>query len=91
MTNFRSSTKNRSNAKAAEFSAEEDGLLLSSARIASSKAIRSSIALGITIKVIRCNEIITISPNKSVKEVRKISKPTIDISALRKGMKLDRK
>jgi len=69
----------------------EDGVLLASAKIASSKAVRSSIALGITIKVIRGHEIIAISPDKSIKVLRKISKPTIDISSLKKGMILERK
>jgi hypothetical protein len=65
-------------------------VLLASAKIASSKAVRSSMALGITFKVIRGYEIIAISPDKSVKVLRKISKPTIDISSLRKGMILER-
>lgn len=70
---------------------KEDGLLLDSAKIASSKAIRSSIALGLTIKVIRDHQIIAINPNRSTKVLRNISKPTIDISSLRKGMILERK
>lgn len=69
----------------------EDGLLLASAKIASSKAVRSSMALGITIKVIRDHEIVAISPDKSTKVLRKISGPTIDISSLKKGMILERK
>jgi hypothetical protein len=69
----------------------EDGLLLASAKIASSKAVRSSMALGITIKVIRDHEIIAINPDKSIKVLRKISRPTIDVSSLRKGMVLERK
>jgi hypothetical protein len=83
--------KNKSIARIPNLSSNEDGLLLLSAKIASSKAVRSSMALGITIKVIRSNEIISISPDKSVKVLRKISRPTIDISALRKGMILERK
>ncbi|MBK8342209.1 MAG: hypothetical protein IPL12_02120 [Bacteroidetes bacterium] len=43
----------------------EDALLLDSARSASSKAIRSSKALGITIKVIRGNKIIAISKERN--------------------------
>ena len=69
----------------------EDKILLSSAKIASSKALRSSIALGITIKVIRRNQILAIDPDKSVRLVRKISKTSIDISKLKKGMILERK
>lgn len=70
---------------------KEDNALLDSARIASSKAIRSSMALGITIKVIRDHEIIAVNPDRSIKIIRKIAKPSIDVSALRKGMILERK
>lgn len=70
---------------------KEDSALLDSARIASSKAIRSSMALGITIKVIRDHEIIAVNPDRSIKIIRKIAKPSIDVSALRKGMILERK
>lgn len=69
----------------------EDRVLLSSAKIASSKAVRSSRALGITIKAIKSHEIVEISPDKSIKVIRKISRPTIDISTLKKGMILERK
>jgi hypothetical protein len=73
------------------FSSKEDAILLDSAKIASSKAVRSSIALGLTIKVIRDHQIIAINPDRSTKVLRNISKPTIDISSLRKGMILERK
>ncbi|WP_281336109.1 hypothetical protein [Flavobacterium eburneipallidum] len=73
------------------FSSKEDAILLDSAKIASSKAVRSSIALGLTIKVIRNHQIIAINPDRSTKVLRNISKPTIDISSLRKGMILERK
>ena len=73
------------------FSSKEDVILLDSAKIASSKAVRSSIALGLTIKVIRNHQIIAINPDQSTKVLRNISKPTIDISSLRKGMILERK
>ncbi|MBK7638752.1 MAG: hypothetical protein IPJ22_01485 [Bacteroidetes bacterium] len=69
----------------------EDSILLASAKIASSKAVRSSTALGITIKVIKDHEIVAINPDKSIKILRKIPKPTIDITSLRKGMILERK
>ncbi|MNF78927.1 hypothetical protein D3C85_114220 [compost metagenome] len=72
-------------------SSKEDSVLLDSAKIASSKAIRSSMALGITIKVIRDHEIIAVNPDRSIRFIRKISKPLIDISSLRKGMILERK
>ena len=73
------------------FSFKEDGILLDSAEIASSKAVRSSIALGLTIKVIRNHQIIAINPDRSTNVLRDISKPTIDLSYLRKGMILERK
>jgi hypothetical protein len=71
-------------------SLEEDALL-NAAKIASSKAVRTSMALGITIKIIRGREIIAINSDKSFKVLRKISIPQIDISSLRKGMILKRK
>lgn len=77
--------------RSTDFSSKEDGILLDSAKIASSKAVRSSIALGLTIKVIRDHQIIAINPDRSTKVLRNISKPTIDISSLRKGMILERK
>ena len=71
-------------------SLEEDALL-SAAKIASSKAVRASMALGITIKIIRSHEIIAINSDKSFKVLRKISEPQLTISSLRKGMILKRK
>lgn len=72
-------------------SSREDNALLDSAKIASSKAVRSSMALGITIKVIRDHEIIAVNPDRSIEVIRKIAKPSIDVSSLRKGMILERK
>lgn len=69
----------------------EEEVLLSSAKIAASKAVRSSRAMGITIKVIKRHEIIAISPDNSEKVLRYISKPTIDLSVLKKGTVLVRK
>lgn len=68
---------------------KEDSILLDAAKIASSKAVRSARALGITIKVIRDHEIIAVNPVK-YKVIRKILKLSINISALRKGMILER-
>ncbi|MCG9879703.1 MAG: hypothetical protein MH472_03810 [Bacteroidia bacterium] len=90
MKNRRSHLNNKGKRRNTILSSE-DGLLLASAKIASSKAVRSSIALGITIKVIRGHEIIAISPDRSTKVLRKISKSTLDISSLKKGMILERK
>lgn len=91
MKHKRKYTNNKGDFKNGILSTKEDGVLLASAKVASSKAVRSSVALGITIKVIRDNEIIAISPDKSTKVIRKISKTTIDTSTLRKGMILERK
>ena len=91
MKKLKKHLKKRALSRNAISSANEDGILLASARIASSKAVRSSIALGITFKVIRDNEIIAIHPDRSIKVLRKIPKPTIDLSSLRKGMTLERK
>lgn len=82
---------NNNSRKKVFLSSKEDTILLDSAKIASSKAVRSSIALGITFKVILDHEIIAINPDKSIKVIRKISKPTIEISSLKKGMILERK
>lgn len=91
MKNKRKHIKIGSKRRSTVFSSKEDGILLDSAKIASSKAVRSSIALGLTIKVIRDHQIIAINPDRSTKVLRNISKPTIDISSLRKGMILERK
>lgn len=72
-------------------SSKEQSLLLDSAKIASSKAVRSAMALGLTIKIIRDHEIIAVNPDRSIEVIRKISMPSIDLSALRKGMVLERK
>lgn len=69
----------------------EDEILISSASTASSKAVRSSMALGISIKVIKDHNIITINPDKTTIVIRKISKLNIDISTLKKGMILEKK
>jgi subtilisin-like proprotein convertase family protein len=90
MKNKKWQVKNSNNRKKNVISTE-DKVLLASAKIAASKAVRSSLALGITIKVIRDNEIIAISPDKTIKKLRKLSKSAIDISSLKKGMILERK
>jgi hypothetical protein len=69
----------------------EDDALIYSAKKASSQAIRSSRALGLSIKVIRDNKIISVSADDVEKVERTISKASINRSGLRKGMILDRK
>ncbi|MFG4001403.1 hypothetical protein DMB65_12220 [Flavobacterium cheongpyeongense] len=91
MNNRRRHISARTKSRKAILSSKEDSALLDSAKIASSKAVRSSMALGITIKVIRDHEIIAVNPDRSFKVVRKIAKPSIDLSSLRKGMILERK
>jgi uncharacterized protein (DUF1778 family) len=70
---------------------EEEKILLKSASIASSKAIRSSFALGLTIEVIKGNKVIEISPDKTEKVIRTIPKPANRLPGLKKGMILKRK
>ncbi len=65
--------------------------LLESAKIASSKAVRSSKALGLIIKVIKNHKIIEIHPDHSKNTIRSIPKPIIDLTSLKKGMVLKRK
>lgn len=90
MIRIKNSTKNR-RTKKVDTSTTEDRVLLESAKLAASKAIRSSRALGITITVIQDHKIISIKPDKTKKVLRKISKPNIDTSSLKKGMVLVRK
>jgi hypothetical protein len=69
----------------------EEKLLIKSAKIASSKAIRSSKALGLTIKFIEKNSIIEITSNgKNILRTKKVN-PSIDLSKLKKGSILVRK
>jgi len=69
----------------------EDNILLGSAKTASSKAIRSSKALGLSFKIIKGDKIISVHADKSEKVEREISKSSIDVSKLKKGMYLERK
>lgn len=70
---------------------DEEEILLASAKSASSKAIRSSTALGLTIKVIKNQEIVAINPDKSEVVIRKIERSQEEIPVLKKGTKLKRK
>jgi len=69
----------------------EENILIDSAKSASSKAIRSSKALGLSFKVIMGNKIISVNADQSEKVEREISKSSVDISKLKKGMSLKRK
>lgn len=69
---------------------KEEQLLVKSALEASSKAVRSSKALGLTIKIIEDGSIVEISPTgKNV--LRKTAVTDVDLSKLKKGMTLNRK
>ncbi len=70
---------------------KEEKILVKSATIASSKAIRTSAAMGLTRKIIKNNQIISIKPDKSTQVLRTISIVKTDLSKLKKGMVLDRK
>jgi hypothetical protein len=75
-----------------ELNSQEDTSLIELAKTASSKAIRSSIAMGITIKVIHDHTIIAINPDKTRSIIRKIHKrPKLDTTSLKKGMVLSKK
>ncbi|MBL7706376.1 MAG: hypothetical protein JNM21_12605 [Taibaiella sp.] len=69
----------------------EDAVLIESAKVASSKALRSSKAMGITIKIIKDRKIIEVSPDNTTSVIRTISKSKIDTSSFKKGMVLVRK
>ena len=69
----------------------EENILIDSAKSASSKAIRSSKALGLSFKVIIGNKIISVNADQSEKVEREISESSVDLSKLRKGMSLKRK
>ncbi|MCB9032530.1 MAG: hypothetical protein H6553_01680 [Chitinophagales bacterium] len=66
----------------------EEAILIKSAKSASSKAIRTSKALGLTIKIVKDNKIIEVLPDNSTKVIQSLPKPTVAVSGLKKGMKL---
>lgn len=69
---------------------KEDKILIESAELASSKAMRTSTALGLTVKVIRDGKIISINSDKTEIVLRTLGKPKID-RPLAKGMILHKK
>lgn len=70
---------------------KEDEILIKAAKAASSKAIRTSKALGLTIQVIEGSQIISIGPDGQRKIVGTIRKSTRDLSGLKKGVKLTKR
>ena len=65
---------------------KEERILAKSAKVAGFDAARSSRALGLTVKIIKDNEIVSVQPDKTEKVVRAIYRSTVDISKLRKGL-----
>ena len=61
------------------------------AKAGSDKALRVSRAMGLTVKIIRNNEIIEILPDGKEKVVRKIEPDHLKVKALKKGTVLCKK
>lgn len=64
---------------------KEESILARSAKAAGWNAARSSRALGLTVKIIKDNEIISVHPDKTEKVERAIQRSSVDVSKLRKG------
>lgn len=69
----------------------EDSILVQSAISASTNAVRISKALGLSISVIKNNQVITIKPDNSIEVVKTLPKIELDTKRLKKGMILTRK
>ncbi len=69
----------------------EERLLVKSAKAASSKAVRSSLALGLTVKFIKDSAIIEVNPEGRNVVRKKTTNNKVDLSKLKKGMILERK
>ena len=70
---------------------KEENILARSAQAAGSDAARSSRALGLTVKIIKGDEIITIDPDRTERVIRSIHRSAVDTSTLRKGLILRKK
>lgn len=70
---------------------KEENILARSAQSAGSDAARSSRALGLTVKIIRNHEIVTVNPDRTENLVRAIRRSPVDTSKLRKGSTLRKK
>jgi hypothetical protein len=88
--NVKTKMKKKSSMRSLIRRSKEDTLLLKAAKQASSKAIRSSFALGLSVKHIENQIIVETSPEGS-RVVRKIKPANHDTSTLKKGMVLVRK
>lgn len=69
----------------------EERVLVKSAKVASSKAVRSSFALGLTVKFIKDSAIVEVNPEGRNVLRRKEINNKVDLSKLKKGMILERK
>ena len=69
----------------------EDSILVQSAISASTNAVRISKALGLSISIIKNNQVITIKPDNSIEVVKILPKIELDTKRLKKGMILNRK
>ncbi len=69
----------------------EEAILMQSALKASSKAFRSSKALGLTVQVIKNGDIISITPDDKRTVLRSIAKSKNTLPGLKKGMILNKK
>ncbi len=69
----------------------EEKVLIQSAEVAASKALRSSHALGLTVKIIRDNQIISVHPDKTETPGRTIVRRSVNIPNLKKGSVLKKK
>lgn len=69
----------------------EDSILVQSAISASTNAVRISKALGLSISIIKNNQVITIKPDNSTEVIKILPKIELDTKRLKKGMILNRK
>ena len=67
-------------------SEKENRKLIEIAKVASSKAIRSSVALGLTYIIIKDRQMIAISPDNTERVIESLPEPDVDLSGLKKGM-----
>lgn len=88
---MKNGTKETGNLKRGFSDNREESVLLKSAKVASSKAMRSSHALGLTVDIIRDNQIISVHPDKTETPGRIIHRRSAIPSGLKKGTVLKRK
>lgn len=70
---------------------EDDEKLMELISTASSKAVRSSYALGLPVQFIEDNDVIEVSAGGKRRVIKKIKRVEVDLSGLKKGMILKRK